>query len=89
MSQDKVEYWFNITTGEIEQGAQSGWTHRMGPYETYAEAAKALEAARERTESWDAADKSWREDWDGDGAQDFKTRGRIANDTGEGGGGSW
>lgn len=38
---------------------------RLGPYDTYAEAAQALEQARQRSESWDEDDeefKSWGND---------------------------
>jgi hypothetical protein len=31
----------------------------MGPYETEAEAARALQSAHERTEKWDAEDREW------------------------------
>ncbi len=33
----------------------------MGPYDSQAEAANALQSARERTEKWDAEDKAWDE----------------------------
>nr|NLD40358.1 SPOR domain-containing protein [Actinomycetales bacterium] len=59
------KYYYNLKTGEVELGRKSGAFERMGPYDTYEEAAAALAAAQERTEAWDEADKEWREDWDG------------------------
>jgi hypothetical protein len=53
-------YWFNTATGEVEHGRQSPWTHLMGPYDTAEEAARALDKARRRNESWDADDEKWR-----------------------------
>ena len=54
-------FWFNPTTGEVEEGAQSPWTDRMGPYATREEAEHALETAADRSEAWDEADRRWRE----------------------------
>lgn len=54
-------FWFNPTTGEVEEGRVSPWTDRMGPYPTRAAAQEALEKARARTEAWDEADRRWRE----------------------------
>ncbi|WP_150462433.1 SPOR domain-containing protein [Nesterenkonia ebinurensis] len=50
------DYWYNMTTGEVEQGAKSGWRHLLGPYKTYAEAARALEKVEQRNEEWDNED---------------------------------
>ena len=54
-------FWFNPTTGEVEEGMQSPWTDRMGPYATREEAVAALQEAQRRTESWDEADRRWKE----------------------------
>jgi SPOR domain len=51
------EYWFNVVTHQVEVGAQSDWTQLIGPYETRAEAEKALEKVRERNEAWEAQDE--------------------------------
>ncbi|EYR64906.1 hypothetical protein N866_02035 [Actinotalea ferrariae CF5-4] len=56
------QFWFNPVTGEVEEGMQSPWTDRMGPYPTREEALAALQEARRRTESWDEADRKW-EEW--------------------------
>ncbi|PZR53728.1 hypothetical protein DNL40_06280 [Xylanimonas oleitrophica] len=54
-----AEYWFNLSTGEVEQGRQSSWTHRMGPFKTREDAQRALEKAKERSEAWDEDDERW------------------------------
>jgi hypothetical protein len=54
------QYWYNTDTGEVEEGHRSSWTHLMGPYGTRAEAQRALESARSRSESWDREDEEWR-----------------------------
>lgn len=35
---DDEQWWFNTRTGEVEQGAQSAWSDRAGPYKTREEA---------------------------------------------------
>ena len=55
-------FWFNPTTGEVEEGAQSPWTERMGPYPTREAARNALEQAKGRSEAWDEQDRRWREE---------------------------
>ena len=35
---DDEQWWFNTKTGEVEQGAQSPWSDRAGPYATREEA---------------------------------------------------
>lgn len=52
-------YYYNITTGEVEQGMVWAWKHRMGPYATRQEAADALATAQRRNDSWDQAEKEW------------------------------
>jgi hypothetical protein len=31
----KVEYFFNTTTGSVEEGRQSSWEHLIGPFATF------------------------------------------------------
>lgn len=50
------DYWYNVRTGQVEQGKQSSWKHLLGPYSTYAEATKALERVEQNNEAWDAQD---------------------------------
>lgn len=56
---DAKKYWFNTTTGEVEEGRLSSWEHLMGPYATREEAQKALETARKKSQAWDDADREW------------------------------
>lgn len=55
-----MSYWYNTTTGKVETDDNRGqaW-EMMGPYETEAEAARALQTAQKRTEKWDAEDREW------------------------------
>lgn len=61
---DDVAFFYNLTTGEVEQGRQRAAQHLMGPYPTREAAAAALESARARTEAWDATDAAERDEWD-------------------------
>lgn len=60
------EFYFNVTTGEVERGKVSPQHRRLGPYRTREEAAAALERAQGRNEAWDEADERWRDDWKDD-----------------------
>lgn len=61
MSENDAEhgFWYNVTTGEVEEGQKSAWQHLIGPYATREEAAKALEIARARNQDWDDEDAAW------------------------------
>lgn len=48
-----ADYWYNIRTGEVEEGAQSSWKHLLGPYPTREEAAHAIERVRQNNEDWE------------------------------------
>ena len=50
-------YYFNLETGEVEQGKQSSWSSRLGPYPTREAAEQALATARQRTAAWDEEDR--------------------------------
>lgn len=56
---DTTGYYYNVRTGQVEHGNQSGSEHLLGPYDTRAQAEAALESARARTEAWDAEDAAW------------------------------
>lgn len=60
-----MSYYFclNHHTVEGEQGCKAA--DRLGPYETEAEAAKALDKVEERNESWDN-DPDWTDDAESD-----------------------
>jgi ribosomal protein S16 len=49
-------YWYNTVTGEVEEGRQSSWTRRLGPYATREEAQRAVEIAKQRAKEWDEDD---------------------------------
>lgn len=53
------KYWFNTKTKQVEKGPKSTWEHRMGPYDTEAEAASALSTAADRNDDWEAEDREW------------------------------
>lgn len=60
-----AKFYYNIETGEVEEGKQSSFANRMGPYDTAAEAANALQKAKERNEAWEAENADWdNDDWD-------------------------
>lgn len=55
-----MSYWYNTATGQVETDENRGQAQDvMGPYETEAEAARAIQSAHERTEKWDAEDREW------------------------------
>lgn len=58
-----MQYWYNITTGKVETDDNRSQNDQvMGPYDSEAEAAAALETARANTERWDEEDREW-EEW--------------------------
>jgi len=52
------KFFFNVRTRQVERGPESAWTDRLGPYDTYDEAARALDLARERSAAWDEQDEA-------------------------------
>ncbi|MEP6650209.1 MAG: methionine aminopeptidase [Lapillicoccus sp.] len=55
-----MSYWYNTATGQVETDENRGQAQDvMGPYETEAEAANAVQSAHERTEKWDQEDREW------------------------------
>lgn len=54
-------FWFNVRTGRVEaDDERSRKDDLLGPYPSEEAAASALSSARERTEQWDEAERSWR-----------------------------
>ena len=53
------KYYFNMETNSVERGMVSDANHRMGPYDTEAEAQEALARAKARNEEWEEDDKKW------------------------------
>jgi hypothetical protein len=62
MGEEAVEYYFNLSTREVEEGLVSSWSHRIGPYPTREAAERALETAARRGDAWDKDDRAWRGD---------------------------
>ncbi|UMG92799.1 hypothetical protein [Nocardioides sp. TF02-7] len=56
-----MAYWFCLEHNAVEGTHGCPNKDRLGPYETEAEASRALETARERTEKWDE-DPAWNDD---------------------------
>jgi hypothetical protein len=46
------QFWYNMRTGEVEQGFQSPSINRVGPFATHEEATHALEKLRENSAKW-------------------------------------
>jgi hypothetical protein len=55
------KYWYCLTHRKVEGAEGCSYADRLGPYETEAEAARALEIAAKRTEEWDN-DPRWNDD---------------------------
>lgn len=62
MSDQDTKWYFNLATGEVQQGKAAGFLDRMGPYDTKEEAEHALEKAAERTRVADEYDAEEDED---------------------------
>ncbi|GLY32775.1 hypothetical protein Kisp02_61400 [Kineosporia sp. NBRC 101731] len=55
-----MQYWYNLSTGQVESTTGKGQGKDvMGPYPTREAAQQALESARARTEAWDEEDRRW------------------------------
>ncbi|WP_139417206.1 SPOR domain-containing protein [Agromyces laixinhei] len=53
MSEDVEHmFWYNLKTGGVEQGFVSPSVDRVGPFETRAEAERALDVLRENSAKW-------------------------------------
>ena len=46
------KFWYNMKTGQVEQGFVSPAPDRVGPFDTRAEAEHALEKLRENSAKW-------------------------------------
>ena len=51
-----TQWWFNTKTQEVEEGAQSLASDRVGPFETREEASRANEIIAARARAWAAED---------------------------------
>ena len=59
---ESPQYYFNTTTGQVEEGPQSPATELMGPYATREEAQQAFSIAQKRNEAWDEEERAWEDD---------------------------
>ncbi|MDQ1136727.1 hypothetical protein QE410_001526 [Microbacterium sp. SORGH_AS 1204] len=61
MSDDNTKYWYNLETGQVEQGYESPAIDRAGPFDTAEEAANAPQLFKERSKKWaeDEANDDW------------------------------
>ncbi|MGP9693090.1 SPOR domain-containing protein [Brachybacterium sp. AOP25-B2-12] len=55
------DYYYNLDSHQVEEGAQSPGNELMGPYATREEAQRALAIAASRNEAWDEQDKDWKD----------------------------
>ena len=62
MAAEDSQWYFDPSTGEVSQGKQAGWEHRMGPYDSESEARSALKIAAARNKSADNEDDE-DDDW--------------------------
>ncbi|MCL6424068.1 SPOR domain-containing protein [Brachybacterium sp. JHP9] len=56
------EFYYNVDTGQVEEGKQSSGMELMGPYPTREAAQQALSTAEKRNEAWDREDEDWDEE---------------------------
>ena len=56
-----AQWWYCLKHNQVEGADGCADTHRMGPYASEAEAARALQTAADRTEAWDN-DPKWNDD---------------------------
>ena len=56
-----MAYWFCLKHNAVEGEDGCPNKDRLGPYESEADASRALEKARERSEAWDE-DPAWNDD---------------------------
>ncbi|WP_193104619.1 SPOR domain-containing protein [Brachybacterium sp. FME24] len=59
-----TEFYYNLSTGRVEEGRQSPVNDLMGPYSTPEQAQQALTIAADRNEKWEQEDDAWEGDGD-------------------------
>ncbi|MDE9367490.1 methionine aminopeptidase [Luteipulveratus sp. YIM 133132] len=58
-----MAYWYNVSTGRVEEdGSTDPKGELMGPYDTQEQAQAALATAQQKTEQWDKEDRAWEQD---------------------------
>jgi hypothetical protein len=59
---DAPQFYYNVTTGKVEELAKKGQSKDLlGPYPTREAAEAALATAKAKTEAWDQDDKRWKD----------------------------
>jgi hypothetical protein len=53
-----VEFWFNLKTGQVEFGKLAAASYRVGPFDSEAEAHKALETLANRAQKWNEEEEN-------------------------------
>ena len=56
-----MKYWYCLKHHAVEPEEGCGQKDRLGPYDSEADAARALEKVQERNEEWDN-DPAWNDD---------------------------
>jgi hypothetical protein len=59
---EQREFYYNLATGQVEEGKVHGATNRMGPYPSAEAAAQALARAQDRNEKWAEEDEAWEDE---------------------------
>jgi hypothetical protein len=54
-----AQWWYCLRHQRVEPEEGCANAERLGPFETQAEAARALEIAKERNEEWDRDEDEW------------------------------
>lgn len=54
-----MNWWYCLKHAKVEEGPGCANDSRLGPFATEAEAANAIQHAKERNKEWDAADADW------------------------------
>ena len=57
MADHETSFWFDVSTGQVDEGHKAPAANLMGPYPTRAAAEQALATARARTEAWDEEER--------------------------------
>ena len=52
-----MSYWYNVKTGQVEEGKQSLALDLVGPFDTRVEAEHALEKLAERSRAWEEEER--------------------------------
>ncbi|MFI5527790.1 hypothetical protein ACIA8O_04445 [Kitasatospora sp. NPDC051853] len=55
------QWFWCLDHQRVEEGYQCPVKNLLGPFDTPAEAARALDLAHGRTEEWDRSDRAWEE----------------------------